>query len=299
MGSLQMTQCIQFRRKTFLDSVEWRTKTWADCQNTIQGTLLQYGFRIGALIEQIDNSGLQQGEIPLEGCLPFISQFLEIDTELDDWFQGYIDGSSPSLIFAVAPAAAETSRSESSVAFSEQLGFPNLREASTTMVYWALKLCVSTVINMICSPLLEKHPALRPDAPTAMADTQSRGKLEEIINEHGRDHCLHLSNSIMRMVVCVAGDDKGLIGAQLALFPLRTVLFVLNRYPGEELRQVEEIYAQLDNEKGLHCAAEIAKFSGGYAEEGGEQAIPHEARSQEEYSAIYAHQVERGVPREP
>ena len=158
---------------------------------------------------------------------------------------------------------------------------------------------MSIVLKMICSPFLENRRALGEDVNAAMADTQSLEKLESIPNQHGRARSLYLSKNIMCMVVCVAGDDKGLIGAQLALIPLRTVLFVLSKYPGEKLRQIEESYAQLDNETGLHYPSEIAKSSGGYAEEVVERAIPHEARSHEEFSAIYAHEVAGSIPREP
>ncbi|KAL9125744.1 MAG: hypothetical protein Q9217_005091 [Psora testacea] len=262
-SSASMIQSVQFRKKAFLDSQEWRSKPWKHNAKDIYQRLLEYGFEFGTLSEEADNSRLREGELDLQHSISYPQRYSALNKRMDIWFQDFL-AESPSPLFWLS---SEDGSGAPESAHYNPFIFPSLRLATITLCYWALKLVISGVTASICGALLSKHPALKNNAPDAFANPQERENLLQLLRQCSKAYNVKLATNIMRTMAYILSDSMGLIGAQQGLFPLRVALSVLRQYPGEELWWCQAIYQQLDKRKGLRYATHIAKTDGKYAKD--------------------------------
>ena len=255
----QMIQSVQFRRGTFLNSPEWRNKPFALDKKEIQYRLFEFGFEIGALMEADDKSGVRRGKLDLQTSMGYPRVYAALITRLDMWFLDFLAESPSPMFWENGPDEVGTAEPHQPKHFA----FPNLRLASITNSYWALKLILYNLTGAVCHALLLEHPTLQSHAPKGIADPQARQELLNLLNQYTKAHTLELATNILRAMPYVFNDRMGLTAAQQNLFPLRVALFVTRQYPGEELQWCEAIYKQLAEKKGLRYAIEIAKRTDG------------------------------------
>ncbi|KAL9631449.1 MAG: hypothetical protein Q9164_005884, partial [Protoblastenia rupestris] len=212
-----MIQGLQFRKKSFLGNEEWRTKPWQNTKKDIHDRLLELGFEFGALLEEVDNSGLKEGKLDAPTCVSFPQRYAALDVRMDVWFQDLLT-ETPSPLFWLSSEA--DGQAPDSVR-SNRFNFLNLRLAGIVLTYWGLKLVLSNVLAIICGALLFHHPALQSDAPETIAYPHGRQILLQFLDYHNKAYCIELATKIMRSMSYVLNDNMGLLGAQHSLFPLR------------------------------------------------------------------------------
>ena len=260
-----MIQSLQYRRASFLGNADWQTIPWELTPKDVYQRIYDYGFKLAAILEQIDNGVLLTpgGDIfKRSECLRRLSQ---LDTDMDQWFEELLDNTPPPIYW---PAHTLRVPSSFSASYPEQgfgsgalpsFEFRTLRLANITVTYWALRTILSNTMAIFCGAILSSDATLSSDSS---GFDILRTTAQQLLVRHGAAARLAYATNIMRSMPYCLNDNKGLLGAQKSLFALRTALFSLRRHPGEELRWCSAVYQQLDESKGLRYAREIAKFDG-------------------------------------
>lgn len=155
-----MFQSILFRNASPLGSHEWSSLYWykkgiTQGQKDISPTIYDHGFALAALLEDIDNANLANGNASAEMIQRYIRRCSAMDARLYLWYQQELVCRSEGLMYWLTPLSdsidlSPTYRHWASVS-NRPFSFPNLQTASDTTLYWAFKLVISGTMANICS----------------------------------------------------------------------------------------------------------------------------------------------------
>lgn len=139
-----MIQSIQFRKVSFLLEPEWKELPWEYNMKDFSQTLYDYGFELGALQSQMDDAGLQRGELTPRDARFFLGSLKKFQAQIDAWYQGYLSVS-PSPLYWVSDESYNLLPEEQQAGIGPLPGpftFPTLRHATVSTTYWALNIAV-------------------------------------------------------------------------------------------------------------------------------------------------------------
>ena len=260
-----MIQCIQYRKSTFLGNPEWLTLPWSETGKDIYQQLYDKGFALAALLEGIDNAGLTKENTNISIMSEFLGRLYSLDKELNLWYHEILE-ESPSPLYSTSPDLhlKETVEPRTLPSFA----FHTLRLANIVVTYWGLSLILSNTIALACQHVLSINtqvPAQSSASTLAQAPQDLHTMSLHLLETHTSAHRLEFATNIIRSMPYCLNDNMGLMGAQKSLFALRTALFALHRYPGEELKWCRSMYQELESKKGLRYAREIANLDGRYS----------------------------------
>lgn len=259
-----MFRSILFRKASPLGSHEWSSLSWYkkrhdQGQKDIFPTIYDHGFALAALLEEIDNANLANGNISAEMIQKYIQRCSAMDARLYLWYQQELVCRSEGPMYWLTPLSdsidlSPTYRHWASVSDNNRpFSFPNLKIASVTTLYWAFKLVISGTIANICSTALST-PATSTLAPLKIA-------AEQILIEHGEmgrlENATNATNTMRSMPYCLH-DSMGLLGVHRILFALRIAILSLGRSQMEELSLCTQIYRELYEKSGLGFAKQLA-----------------------------------------
>lgn len=130
------------------------------------------------------------------------------------------------------------------------LEFANLELAHLMIDYWALRLALTTTIDIICHQVpSELPPAIK-------------GMIEHLRAAHGKERQMEFATNIMSALPYCMKPEYGVSSSQKCLFSGRVALFALRRWLGngdERLGHYEEVYLDLTAKKGLKFAKDMTK----------------------------------------
>lgn len=258
-----MIQSLQYRKASFLGTEQWQSVPWEITPKDIYQKLYDKGFALAALLEKLDDEDILSPNTERPERSGYLRMLIDLDAGLSLWYQK-LHTSTPSPIFwptqtILIPSSSAGGQNQQAPAQGALPSFEyrNLRVANITVTYWALRTILSNTIAIICGAILSTHVSTR------IRSINSNNLLEtaqQQLTRHGSVTRHEYATNIMRSMPYCLNDNKGLLGAQKSLFSLRAAFFSLRRYPGEELKWCAAVYRQLDNEKGLRYAREIARF---------------------------------------
>ena len=258
-----MSQCIQYRKSSFLGNPEWSTLPWSDTGKDIYQQLYDKGFALAALLEEIDNARLTKENTNLSILSEFLGRLSSLDDELNLWYRE-ITKESPSPLYWHTQSTSLGGHLKEAVEprTLPPFAFHTLRLANIIVTYWGLGLILSNTITLDCQQVLTMIAQV-PAQSSSSTSPQASQDLEimslHLLETHTRPHHLKLATNIIGSTPYCLNDNMGLMGAQKSLFALRTALFALQRYPpGEELKWCQAMYQELNSKKGLKYAREIA-----------------------------------------
>lgn len=259
-----MIQCIQYRKSTFLGSPEWLTLPWSETGKDVYQQLYDKGFALAALLEAIDDARLTNENTKISIVSEYLGRLSGLDEELNLWYREILRGT-PSPLYWHTQSTSLGGHLKKAVEprTVSPFTFHTLRIANIIITYWALRLILSNTIALACQHVLSTNTRM-PSQPSSSASRHLSQDLEtmtfHLLEIHTSPYRLELATNIIRSMPYCLNDNMGLMGAQKSLFALRTALFALQRYPGEELKWCQAMYQELDSKKGLRYAKEIAKL---------------------------------------
>lgn len=267
-----MIQCIQYRKSAFLGSSEWLTLPWSETGKDVYQQLYDKGFALAALLEGIDNARLTNENTNISIVSEYLARLSSLDEELNLWYREILRETSSPLYWHTQSTSLGWHLKETVESLTvPPFAFHTLRLANIIATYWALRLILSNTIALACQHVLSTNTRV-PSHSSSSTLRQSSQDLEtmtfHLLEIHTRPHRLELATNIIRSMPYCLSDNMGLMGAQKSLFALRTALFALQRYPGEELKWCQAMYQELDSKKGLRYAREIAKLDGRFSAAG-------------------------------
>ena len=263
-----MTQCIQYRKSTFLGNPEWSTLPWSQTSKDIYQQLYDKGFKLAALLEEIDNARLTNEDASTSIRSEHLERLSDLDEEMDLWYLEILKESPSPLFWHTRPTSHDSNFKESLIPRTlPPFMFHTLRLASIVGTYWSLKVHLSNNIALACEHVLSTNvqPPFQSASSASLGNSQDLEIMSlHLLEKYTNAHRLELATNIIRSMPYRLKDDMGLLGAQKALFALRTALFTLRLCPGEELKLkwCQAMYQELYNKKGLRYAREIAKTDG-------------------------------------
>ena len=151
--SIQMIQCIQYRRSTFLGNPEWLTLPWGKKGKDIYQQLYDKGFLLGALLEDIDNAELTKENENISVVSGFLGRLSSLDEDLNLWFGNLLQESPSPLYWHVE----STSSSRHLIEYDQPrppFAFRTLLSANTIVKYWGLRIILSNTIALTCQRVL-------------------------------------------------------------------------------------------------------------------------------------------------
>ena len=183
-----MIQCVQFRQTSFHLEPEWSRGPWDHCEKDDLQRLYDCGFEIGALQNQMDEAGLQKGELGHDGARKYLEDLYNCQVRLDSWFQDFLSVS-PSPLYQVIQKSSKfrTQRPETELSepddesMPEHFAFPSLRTATSTISYWGLKIVVAGTVRQLRNEIAESPPksaaiSLAQSGPDHSHQSQYHGK---------------------------------------------------------------------------------------------------------------------------
>lgn len=266
-----MTQCLQCRKSSFLNSPEWQNIPWEHSSKDVYQQLYDKGFALAALLHEFDNAEPTGVDTSIAVLSAYLEHLSELDADLDAWYMDLVE-ESPAPLYKVAPTSTIPSHIggwylNKGLEPHQQAPFifHTLRLACITVTFWALELILSNTIAHTCGEILSADSS---DLASASQGPDIMSNARDLLDIHGTSRRLELATNIIRTMPYCLNDDMGLLGAQKSLFALRTALGSLRRHPGEELNWCQAVNQELDNRKGLRYAREIAKLDGKWSTAG-------------------------------
>ena len=255
-----MFQSLLHRKASPLASHEWCTRPWYQkrkdqSQKDILQRLYDHGFALGALLEEIDDAEFANEDTGTEAIQKYLRRCSAMDARFNLWYQELVR-TSDSPVYWLTPLndSIELSSADKYCASisnnNRPFSFPNLKIANMILLYWALKLALSSTIANICSTALS--------TPTSPRPTLLQTTAQQMLVQHGETGRLEIATNIMRSMPYCLHDSMGLLGAQKSLFALRAALLSLRRSQTEELKLCAQMYRELYERKGLGCAEPVA-----------------------------------------
>ena len=166
-----MIQSVQFRKKSFLLERDWQESPWKYGAKDIFQRLCDIGFKIGALQSQIDDAGLQRGELTSEDARMFMGYLKLLEIELDTWYQEHLSVS-PSPLYWVSNIPPSIPLEEEKIEGAPLPGpftFPTLRHATITLTYWALRIVIAATLRQLLHEIDRVSTSPSPSASTQPA----------------------------------------------------------------------------------------------------------------------------------
>ncbi len=273
-----MIQSIQFRKDSFLLENDWKEGPWEYGTKDSSQRLYDLGFKVGALQSQMDNAGLQRGELSSRDVGLFMGNLKALQAELNAWYHEYLS-LSPSPLYWVSNTAPSLLLEEEQPGIGPLPGpftFPTLRYATVTITYWALRITIAGTSRQLSheiarssaspspspSPPNQQPEGSPPNQEPSHPEQQSAPDMLNHTNLPSRNLVptppsvsrsspnvttpnndpITLATNIMRTMPFCLSDEQGMLGAQQSLFALRVALFILRLHPGMELRWCQSIY---------------------------------------------------------
>ena len=258
-----MIQCIQYRESTFLAYPEWLTVPWSETDKDIYQQLYDKGFALAALLKENDNATLTNENTKISTLSVYLGCLSSLDKELNLWYHDILK-ESPCPLYWHTQSTFHGWHLKEGVEppTLPSFAFHTLRLANVIVTYWSLRIILSNTIALACQHVLSTQVPLQSPSftpPQAIQDLLTMSF--HLLEIHTRPYRLELATNIIRSMPYCLSDSMGLMGAQKSLFALRTALFALHRYGGEELKWCQAMYQVLDSKKGLRYASEIAKMN--------------------------------------
>ncbi|MCJ1377631.1 hypothetical protein MMC17_000726 [Xylographa soralifera] len=262
-----MIMALRERKASFFGSETWATQPWGREAKSVPQKLYDKGFALAALLEEMDTSRRPIDDVtPAEQLVRYLSRCLEIDNELEAWYQELLEDS-PSPLYWIRPAEDKELRDSTSSSTTNMndtaFEFASLHLAHVTMNYWAIRIILSSAVAGICNNvpqgIFDAQDGL-PEDSTKAADERyspsytSQKFIEAMASKYCIDQRIELASSIVLAVPYCMDEKMGLFGSQKTLFPLGTTLSVLETLPGEDSARCQKLYQQLTTKKGLRFA---------------------------------------------
>lgn len=273
-----MIQCIQYRKSTFLGNPEWLTLPWIETGKDIYHQLYEKGFTLAALLEGIDNARSKNENPSISALSEYLEGLFSLDEEMSHWYNELLK-ESPSPLYWHTQSTSHSWYLEGAVEPRETqpFAFHTIRLANITITYWGLRLILSNTIALACHHIFSMNtPASALSASSTLSQATERLQTMslQLLESHTGTHSLEIATNIIYSMPYCLNENMGLMGAQKSLFGLRAALFVLQRYPGDELKWCQAMYQELSSKKGLGYAREIAKVNGRYSAAGSDSSSP-------------------------
>ena len=243
------------------------TLPWSETGKDVYQQLYDKGFALAALLEGTDNARLTNENTNISIVSEYLERLSGLDEELNFWYREVVRES-------LSPLYWHTQSTSFGCHLKEiveprtvpPFAFHTLRLAHIIVTYWALRLILSNTIAFACQHVLSTNNRVPSSSFISHQTSQEVETMTfHLLEIHTRSHRLELAKNIIRSMPYCLSDNMGLMGPQKSLFALRTALFALQRYPGEELKWCRAMYQELDSRKGLRYAREIAKLDGGFS----------------------------------
>jgi hypothetical protein len=225
-----MVKGLQYRKASVIKDLIDKTQWW-----DIQGELFAKGHTLAALLETLDRS-MNSSQVDAAAAAKYIKQCCELDSDFQNWYRQLLKESPSPMYWKSGPSGKEP-----------EILFASLYHAHLMLDFWALRLALSTTIDIICSRAPKEIPL-----PT-------RNIVEHLKNEHGSSRQINLATDIMLSLQYCMNDEYGLASSQKCLFSGRVALYALRRYPSEQLASYEAKFLDLTLKKGLRYAQDISK----------------------------------------
>ena len=260
-----MIQSVLYCKSSFLNSDEWQSIPWEETPKDVYQKLYDKGFALAGVLEELQKAELSDLSKRPSEVLYYLQMLSKLDTEMDLWHRELI-AVSPSPIYwptrsennSLNPASQHT-EGMSPASSLPPFAFQTLRLANITVTYWGLRILLANVVAIICGTIISALDKIPSGVP---GSGKLRGSAQQLLQNTSRTTRLEYSILIMRSMSYCMNEGMGLIGAQKCLFGFRTAMSCLQRNPGEELRWCNAVYQELESNKGLRYAREIAKFNG-------------------------------------
>ena len=254
-----MLQAVLFRKASPLGSYDWCTRPWPQkskdqISKDVFQKLYDNGFALAALLEEVDSADLEDKNVSTETIEKYLRRSSAMDAKFSLWYQELVQ-KSDSPIYSLTPLTdfieiAPTDEHRVSVLKKNwPFSFPNLKMASIILLYWALRLVISSTIANICSTALSAHKSPTPTPLEAVATT--------LLVQHGENARLQNATNIMRSMPYCLHDSMGLMGAQKTIFALRAARLLLRKDQIEELKWCIQTYRSLYEKKGIGFAKQL------------------------------------------
>ena len=267
-----MIMALRERKASFFGSEVWATQPWGREAKSVPQKLYDKGFALAALLEEMDTSRQRNDMVsPAEQLVRFLSRCLEIDNELEAWYQELLEDS-PSPLYSIRSAddtrLQDVTNSSATNINDTVYEFTSLHLAHVTMNYWAIRIILSSAVAGICKNVPQGIFDLQDDLSeysTKTADEMrsssitSKKFIDAMSSKYCIDQRIELASSIVLSVPYCMDEKMGLFGSQKTLFPLGTTLSVLETLPGEDSARCHKLYQQLTTKKGLQFARVQAK----------------------------------------
>ena len=255
-----MTQSLLSRKASLLGSPEWCMRRWSQKRkdqsgNDIFQMLCDHGYALAALLEESDNLDLMNEDASAEATQKNLRRCSAMAGSLNLWYQDFVR-QSDSPTYWLTPfdglmAMNSTVKYWDPVLYKYRpFSFPNFETAKTTIIYWGLKIVVSSHITKVCSITLS--------APAFQTATPLKTIAQQMLVQHGETVRLENATNIMRSMPYCLKDDMGLMGPQKSLFALRVALLSLEGSQIEESEMCAQMYRILHQKKGLGYAKQLA-----------------------------------------
>jgi len=222
-----MIKSIQYRKTSRLKDLVDKTVWWDK-----QGILFAKGHTLGALLEDLDRYK-NSGQHDLQAAATYLKRCAALDAEFEGWYTELIV-ESPSPIYWTSGEGPE-------------IIFTDINLALVMLDYWALRLVLSTTIDIICSQVPKEVPAA------------IQGFVGQLKGTHGKEKQVMLASNIMLSMSFCMHDENGVSSSQKCLFSSRVALFCLRRYESDQLPKYEQAFLDLQVKKGLKFAQDIHK----------------------------------------
>ncbi|MCJ1420561.1 hypothetical protein MMC32_006918 [Xylographa parallela] len=267
-----MIMALRERKASFFGSEIWATQPWGREAKSVPQKLYDKGFALAAVLEEMDASRRSTDDVtPAEQIIRFLSRCLEIDNELEAWYQEFLEDS-PSPLYWIRPAddndLRDITNSSTTSMNDTAYEFASLHLAHVTMNYWAVRIILSSAVAGICKNvppgIFDARNGFPEDSTKAVDERNSSSYtsqrfIEAMASKYSIDQRIELASSIVLSVPYCMDEKMGLFGSQKTLFPLGTTLSVLETLPGEDSARCQKLYQQLTTKKGLQFARVQAK----------------------------------------
>ena len=251
-----MLQALLFRKASPLGSYDWCTRPWHQkskdqISKDVYQKLYDHGFALAALLEETDNANLKDENVSTEAIEKYLRRCSAMDAKFSLWYQELVQKSDDPIYWLTPledfieldPA------DEHRVPVLKKnwpFSFPNLKMASIILLYWGLRLAISSTIADICSTALSA-----PNSPTL---TPLEAAATNLLVQHGESGRLQNATNIMRSMPYCLHDSMGLMGAQKTVFALRAARLSLRKSQIEELKWCIQTYRDVYEKKGFGYA---------------------------------------------
>ena len=231
-----MIHCIERHQSSVLGSKGWKTLPWQCFNKDLLQQLFDIGFDLAELLEQVDqNDGLIGPQASTSKLAQHLTSCSGIFEELEMWHINYLTSQELGLYNFNRQNIQEAYGSfpEHHDALPE---FESMWEATNSLYYWWLKLVLNGIILSLLHRVSQKDQVTSLQQIPMTADTALSAQIFSISPGSASSGCfiltqeqltgqsLRLANDIVLTTPFFLADDKGWLGPQMLLFPLREAM---------------------------------------------------------------------------